>query len=199
MEQNGKERYKPQLVMYRAHLDDLPPLALPEGTMLRTFLDQDIGPWERIILESFKEKITFSESVGDDPAYRPERVFFVCDADEPVATATAWFVAKWGWRTGYLHMVGALPAVAGRGLGYQVSLAALHWLRREGRDCCILQTDDFRVPALVTYVKLGFVPYLIHENQRDRWLRIFDTVARPRLTGRLAAHLAGPVRWMPSD
>jgi mycothiol synthase len=197
MEQNEKDRYKPQLVMYRAHLDDLPALALPEGTRLRTFRDGDLEPWERIILESFKEKITFAESVGDDPAYRPERVFFICDADAPVATATAWFVAKWGWRTGYLHMVGARPGVAGRGLGYQVSLAALHWLRREGRDCCILQTDDFRVPALVTYVKLGFVPYLIHDNQRDRWSRIFETIGRPELTRRLAAHLAGPIRWTP--
>lgn len=73
-------------------------------------------------------------------------------------------------------MVGALSDHGGKGLGLQVSLAALYQMRRDGRLASILETDDFRIPAIKTYLKLGYKPLLIHKNQGDRWSQIFKSL-----------------------
>ncbi len=64
----------------------------------------------------------------------------------------------------FLHMVGVLPSHGGKGLGFQVSLAALRQMKREGFTQSVLETDDFRIPAIVTYLKLNFQPEIIHDN-----------------------------------
>jgi mycothiol synthase len=59
--------------------------------------------------------------------------------------------------------------MGGKGLGLQVSLAALHHMANSGKEASILETDDFRIPAIKTYLRLGYKPLLIHENQAERW------------------------------
>ena len=49
---------------------------------------------------------------------------------------------------------------------------------REGRQRAFLSTDDFRLPAIRTYLKLGFEPYLVHENQRERWRKVLAAIGR---------------------
>jgi len=39
-----------------------------------------------------------------------------------------------------------------------------------------LETDDYRLPAIKTYLNLGFEPLLVHENQRDRWRNILSAL-----------------------
>jgi len=72
-----------------------------------------------------------------------------------------------------LHMVGVAKKHTGKGLGFQVSLAALHQMAKEGSEFAVLQTDDFRLPAIKTYLKLGFKPVIVDENQIERWNAIF--------------------------
>ena len=73
-------------------------------------------------------------------------------------------------------MVAASPEHRGHQLGYQISLAALHQFVREDVHHAVLQTDDDRLPAIVTYIKLGFSPLLIHVNQAARWERIYKNL-----------------------
>ena len=94
-------------------------------------------------------------------------------------------------------MVGILPEAGGKGLGLTVSLAALHEMNREGRTNAILRTDDFRVPAVITYLKLCFVPMLIDENQRERWGNIFKGIRKPELIEKFASILTGPLDPFP--
>ena len=61
-----------------------------------------------------------------------------------------------------------LSSEGGRGLGFHVSLACTHIMAAEGRTSAVLQTDDFRLPAIKSYLRLGFAPLLMHENQRQR-------------------------------
>jgi mycothiol synthase len=163
----------PQLTMHRRTLADLPSNSLPDGYFLYHYSDeQDAAAWNKIIEESFHWQSDFHKAMESDEAFRPERVWFVRYGNIPVATASAWYIPQRGETAGYLHMVGLLPQYAGKGLGLQVSLAALHQMKREGRQSAALQTDDFRLPAIKTYLKLGFVPEFTHESHAERWKAI---------------------------
>lgn len=155
--------------MKKDNLIKLPDLVLPKGYSIRSYKTGDENAWENIIKEAFNYEVSFKNSISSNKEFLPERVFFICYNDVPIATATAWYDPRWGEATGYLHMVGVMKKHTGKGLGLQVSLAALHQMAREGRKSAVLQTDDFRIPAIKTYLKLGFIPVIIHENQVQRW------------------------------
>lgn len=174
MKTSTPERGKPQLVMGRMHLQDLPEVQLEAGYTLRHFEQGDAPGWNVLISKTFKSPYDFDGTILADRFYHPERVLFVEHNGELVATACAWRSEAWGKNTGVLHMVGASPEHRGHQLGYQISLAALHQLVREGIHHAVLQTDDDRLPAIVTYLKLGFQPYLIDSNQAERWRDIYE-------------------------
>lgn len=50
---------------------------------------------------------------------------------------------------------------------------ALRKFRSDGLESAMLQTDDFRLPAIRTYLNLGFTPMIVHENQFARWVLVF--------------------------
>jgi mycothiol synthase len=190
----SNERLIPQLVMRRVHLFDLPTVELPPGYSIRSFREGDEAAWERIIRVTFENPTyEFNQVMKSDPAYRPERVLFVVHGDEPVATASAWQVDRFGPVIGYLHMVGVSPEHQGKHLGYWVSIAVLHQFVEAGRMEAVLQTDDFRLPAIKTYVRMGFEPLLVHENQRERWRKNLGDLKRDDLVTQFRGILFGPV------
>jgi mycothiol synthase len=169
-----------QLLMVREQLNTLPPLQLPKGYTARSLHPGDEEAWERIITASFGGEHHFAKAMASDDPYRPERVLFVCDInDVPVATASAWYRPQWKEDTGYLHMVGLVPEQTGKRLGRYVSLAALHQMVLEGRTRAVLHTDDFRIPAIKTYLNLGFLPEQAGEDHYDRWKALSNTLGCP--------------------
>jgi mycothiol synthase len=184
---------QPQLVM-RAPLTNLPECKVPASYSIRHFQPGDEAGWDEIIRDSFKDPgNSFDKTMKSDKAYEPERVLFVCYNGKPVATAAAWHRPEWGENTGYLHMVGTHSSYAGRGLGLQASLAALHRMAAEGRTEAVLQTDDFRIPAIKIYLKLGFSPVIVHESQPARWKAVFNAIGRPDLIDKCRSTLDGPI------
>jgi mycothiol synthase len=172
------ERIMPQLMMKRSSLSNLGKVVLPLGYSLRHYKDSnDDLYWEQIISESFSQEYAngyFERSLKTHKSFKPERVLFICHNNgQPVATASAWFNPKYGTSTGQVHYVGVMPSHQGCRLGYYISLAVLHRLALEGFKYTVLETDDFRVAAIKTYLKLGFEPFLVHENQRERWKCLF--------------------------
>ncbi len=170
------EPLTPQLVMRRDTLDDLPPLEIPTGYTLRTSREGDGAHWARILSESFQVEWTdadFTRIMVEDPAYRPDRIIFACGPDNvPCAVAAAYRKTETP-DEGYLHYVGCRPGHAGKRLGWLVSLACLYKFREEGCSTVVLNTDDFRLPAIKTYLRLGFHPVIVHENQHARWAAIY--------------------------
>ena len=163
----------PSLILRRGPLP-LPPLELPPGIRLLPFREEG-GPamWEHIVNTAFGRDFTFEGKMRAEPAFRPERILFLEQAGRPVAVAAAWQRDKWPPGTGYLHYVAVLPEARGQHLGYWVSLAALHQMRREGNASALLETQDHRLPAIKTYLRLGFVPDLTsHPSYPARWENI---------------------------
>lgn len=149
------------------------PLAAPDGYTLRTYRPGDAAgfvavntaitgtPWT---VEQFEENMLGQEGI------RPEGIFFAVDAlGNIVGTTTGW-VREGG--IGYLHMVSVDPGCRGKKLGELLIGAALDYMAKQGCPYVVLNTDDFRLPAIHLYLKLGFVPVLNGADMEDRWRAI---------------------------
>lgn len=192
----------PQLTMRRPTLADLPQIQTPQGVVMRSMKPEDEAAWDRVVGAAFgwAEPLgKFNEIMRSDPAFRPERVLMAFIGGVAVATAAAWHrPVEYGERTGYLHFVAVSPGKTCRGLGTMVSLAALHTMKAERRDSAVLLTDDFRLPAVFIYLRLGFEPWVTHESHRRRWREVFDQLQAPALHGQYEPQLAAPLHLLPS-
>lgn len=190
------DRQEPQLAMYRPNLEDLPPVPDLDGFVIRTFQEGDEAGWERIIAESFEWQVTageFDRVMRADPQFDPDRIFFADNGQHLVGTAAAWVIPECGENTGRIHMVAVKPDYRGQKIGTALSIAVLHRFRHEGHEDANLRTDDFRLPGVKLYLNLGFEPYLVHENQRGRWARVFENLGMPELKQSFAEILQGPI------
>lgn len=79
---------------------------------------------------------------------------------------------------GEMGWVGADPEHKGKGLGLCVSAAATARLIRAGYRNIYLLTDDFRLPAIETYLRLGYEPYLFREGMKERWEVVMKNLGR---------------------
>jgi mycothiol synthase len=176
-----------QLRMRRPNLEDLPPVVMPAGYRLRSYQPGDEAAWARIMNTGIGQDHTAERCRANlvaRPQFRPDGLFFaVTEAGEAAGSACAWRQSAEEERTGYVHMVCVLPEHRGHRLGYWLSLAVLHRFRDWGMQEAILDTDDFRVPALRIYCDLGFRPLLREEDptQPDRWRRITADLGEPGL------------------
>jgi mycothiol synthase len=70
---------------------------------------------------------------------------------------------------GELGWVASDPAHAGQGLGIAVCAAVTARLIGAGYRNIHLYTEDFRLAALKTYLRLGYLPYLFSGEMPARW------------------------------
>ena len=165
----------PKLFMRRKNLNNLPQIKIPTGFNLRHYRTGDDECWEKII-EAALGKKNFTETIKSHTFFTAQRVLFICDNEKPIATATAWLNADNPKSIGQVHMVGVYPEFRGKGLGFQIILATLHQMKREGKRGAALLTDDSRLSAISIYLKLGFEPECNHESNPQRWQNIYENI-----------------------
>jgi len=160
-------------MVWPKHLLDAPPsVRLPFGYMMRTYHPGD--------------EIRFFEVMGlaGWPGWNGERLrswlsrilpegwFMVihAESDEIVATAMALQdQLEFGRLGGELGWLACDPAHRGNGLGLAVSAAVTARLINEGYHNIHLYTEHWRLAAIKTYLKLGYIPYLYRLEMRERW------------------------------
>jgi len=121
-----------------------------------------IGDWD--------EESTVRQFLGD-PGVNPDGIFFFVRSNDYLATATDKRLPE--PEVGYLHMVAVAPPHRGKGFGRSISLTALLHMKERGCRQAILDTDDFRLPAIRAYLALGFIPEMVGPDHVDRWDTIF--------------------------
>jgi len=80
---------------------------------------------------------------------------------------------------GEMGWVAADPAHTGKGLGAAVCSAVTARLISAGYCDIHLYTEDFRLPALKTYLKLGYEPFLYAPDMPARWQAICGQLQWP--------------------
>ena len=160
-------------MVWPEHLLNVPPaVQLPPGYVLRTYRPGDEP--------RFCELMKLAGWPGWDdeklrlwlPRILPEGWFMVIhtESDEIVATAMALRdQMEFGRPGGELGWLACDPAHRGKGLGLAVSAAVTARLINEGYRDIHLYTEDWRLAAIKTYLKLGYIPFLYLPEMRERW------------------------------
>ena len=171
-----------QLQMLRSGLERLPDPLVPAGYALRTWLPGDEQAWANIMNSGIGADWTaakVAELFSTRPQFSPHAVFFTTQAGQPVGTAAAWRLPETETRQGYVHMVCVLPQHRGKGLGYLVTLATLHWFKQHHFESVLLETDDWRLAAIRTYLQLGFTPRYDagDAEMAERWQKVMGMLS----------------------
>lgn len=179
-----------QLRMARPDLENLPKMELPTGYGMRTYREGDEAHWARIISDSFGGRQRTAQDaekeITNQDVFVPDGLYFAMHRGIPVGTACAWRQSIDEKEVGDVHMVGVVAEHTGHKLGKWVSLAVLIYLRDHGFKYAMLGTDDFRIPAIKTYLNLGFVPVYVDDDQPERWRAIFEKLKLPPMNAQIA-------------
>ena len=161
-----------QLKMYLfPERDVIPPLEVPEGFEIRPLKRGDeeqylamrpmsgFTEWDRARLDEYL----------NGPA---KRVMLLVDKASGTFAQAASAESYTEEGTGQFGWLLSNPAYRGRGLGRPISIATMQALKEEGFKRFAIFTDDFRVPALRIYLKLGWHPVYHADDMEGRWTAI---------------------------
>lgn len=121
----------------------------------------DFGVWDRARLDGML--------AGERAPLPREGIVFATREGRPVGTACVFLHPGAGGDVAELGWVAVHPAHRGRGLGLAVCRAALGFARGAGHGYAYLLTEDFRLPAIGMYLRLGFEPEMADASHPARW------------------------------
>jgi len=171
---------EPQLFMRLPELGDLPPAPpLEPGYALRAAAPADHGELAELLAEAFGESWDAERVAAEfSPGNGVEATYVVVSPAGVVATAAARVLPDRYPGAGYVHWVGVRVSERGRRLGELVTRRTLVHFAAAGLDQAVLETDDFRLPAVQTYLRLGFVPEPRTAADIRRWSKVLRHLTR---------------------
>lgn len=170
---------KPQLEMIRGN-EPVPAVRDPIiGYKLRLVSLEDQHSYAQTFATAFDDPSPF----GDLMKQMLPDGFFVVEHQPTgtvVAASTAAVYKKSQHPDGHsLQWVVAHSDHLRTGAGQATIAAATEVLAENAPSYSYLSTDDFRIPAVSIYLKLGWKPLLYQEDQIARWDRIFGIIGMP--------------------
>ena len=108
--------------------------------------------------------------------YREKNCYFLLEDGQPMATIAV--LCDQDKKEGYIHMVACKEAARGKGYGTLLSEWAVYVLKQEGMETAYLTTDDWRIPAIKTYLATNFEPDLSTDDFKERWQQIYQQLGR---------------------
>lgn len=184
----GLERRAP-LVMCCHSLSSLS-LPLPDGFHIER-ISGTVAPPEWIAVMA-SAGIQVSESTWKTDFATPPTASVVAIRHKGAIVGTAGLTAAAGWprELGLLTWVGIRDDYQGQRLAGPLISGCLQAGAASGMQQVLLFTDDHRVPAIKTYLKAGFRPWLggWDWTQRPRWRRILRAIKAEPETCRDESH-----------
>lgn len=158
-------------------LASLLPINLPDGYQLRCFASTDEADYIALMDKAGFTGWTSTNIEDMQRVLLPDGFFLIehTASGTLVATAMATHKPIQGYPNGAeLGWVAADPAHASKGLGFAVCAAVINRFQRAGYRDIYLWTDDARLPALKTYLKMGFVPDIYQASHEARWHDVME-------------------------
>ena len=151
----------------REDLEDIPDYPVPDGYRIRYYKPGDEEDFARIWNTSGLKGWdgasvkTFFNDYGTDPKVHKRRCIFAETLDgKVVGTVTAWHTRYKGKRWGMVHWFAVDPAHGRKGLGKSLMSECLRCMKKVGHRRAMVGTQTVRLPAIKTYVAVGFIPEL---------------------------------------
>lgn len=160
-----------QLIMFKK----VTPAEYPDaynGFSFRRFngSDEDKQSWVDIckgaLIGEHNDITAYDRCMTNEKGYNGNYVFFVEMDGKPVATTS---VLLWENKEARVHMVAAKPEIRGRGAGGYLAEIANAAAYESGCKTATLSTDVFRVAAVKSYLRGGFMPVLADDEMEARW------------------------------
>lgn len=125
-----------------------------------------LGFWSRC---RFRKKILSSvENPGED-------IFVLCETGSVAGFAVLHKRAR-GCDSSEIGYIAIRPESRGKKLGYRLIMHLLAEMRKRKIPRAYLLTDSFRIPAIKTYLRVGFRPDIKNEGEQKRWRKIMDKI-----------------------
>lgn len=175
---------KQQLRMVWPHsrLDQPPSVTVPTGYQLRTYRPGDEPAFFHVMSLAGFENWDMTRLLPWLQKVLPEGWFLVEHTASTQLVATAMAVhnpSQYYPFSGELGWVAAHPDHTGLGLGQVVCAAVTVRLLRGGYTNIYLSTDDERLPAIKTYLKLGYRPLIVTADMTGRWEAVCKKLCWP--------------------
>ncbi len=168
-----------QLKMWRPGDAPIPEYPLYEGFTIRTMREGEEADWAYCCLGEFGvDTATADQFIKRYKDFPIDHVFFACKDDKPVGTASARVADE---NQPFLHYIAVNPEYRGFKLAKPLMERVLRCHIAEGRNGCFLTTDDERIPAIKSYLTLGYVPVLWSDDARERWEKALAAVGIERV------------------
>lgn len=180
---------RPQLLMHFNRFYTLPNDPLTDGVSVRRFQLGDEQVWAEILQNSgdlgeWNEERARRALTGKARVDASSIHFLMIDG-KPVATACMQ-INEDQPQQAELGYVAVVPEYRGHGLGRTISMVVLDYINKQGFRACFLRTDDHRLAAIKTYLRLGFEPDMSHDSYPARWESLWRTLGyMPRRPWRL--------------
>lgn len=140
--------------------------------------DGDIDAWLGIVAcgltDGIADREFFYDCMYSHGELEYDKFFIVECSGVPAATLAV--ICDYEKKEGYIHMVACKPEFRGRGIGTRLNTEAVRALISAGMLTAYLTTDDFRIPAIKSYLRAGFYPDMINEEHRKRWAEVFARI-----------------------
>lgn len=153
---------------------------IPQGLEIQSFAERPdaLNEWLDIVQYGLTDgrmgAECYKSCMTDRKWYDEKMCFFVINEGEAVATITV--ICDYDNKEGYIHMVACKPECRGRGIGNLLNDWAVYILKKEKMETAYLTTDDWRIPAIKSYLKFGFNPDLSTQDYKDRWQAILAKI-----------------------
>ena len=160
----------------RMRFDAFANLPLPEtidGYGLRSYRPGDEDAWVSVLCSGdfgVWDRARLDRMLNEERAPLPrESIWFATVDDHPAGVANAFVYEQNGVTCSELGWLAVDPNQRGHGLGKQVCLGVMNCAKQAGHRFVFLKTEDYRLPAIKTYLSLGFVPEMLDSSHPKRW------------------------------
>jgi mycothiol synthase len=169
------------IFMYRPHLQEILVPALPLGYTLEQISTNDAAELGHLLTQAFEETWD-AERSNKELLQAPDvhAVYGVTFQGKIVATASSQLRAHRSPTSGYVHWVGTHPDFRGQRLAYVLVARVLQDFVTRGYRDAFLETQLYRLPAIKTYLRLGFIPVYKMDEQDFQavWSDIFQNLLK---------------------
>ncbi len=156
-----------------------PAVHLPDGYELGLLRPDEREAYVELMQRAGFDDWTMDRFTWVDGAVLPDAHFVVRESATGRIVATALAAHRPSLHHPYggeLGWVATDPTHTGGGLGRAVCAAVLARFASAGYRNVYLYTNTFRQPAVALYLKLGFLPYLVDPDARERWERTLRAI-----------------------